>query len=251
MTPRGRPAGFALPAVIFAMLLLGTLAAAAALVALDVARMGRAAREGVHALYAAEAGLANVRARWPDSIVATLAPGETVTLDPVTLANGDVAEVRIERIDDAATPTLARLLVHSYGRARRAPHAGRHLAFALTLRSSDTACCTGSDSIAGPMREVDSLAREDAPATCSPRVPPAAKQMVAAIRAPATARVARLAASREGGHPRPRGASSFASTRLPPSEAVPRYTVCIPTGVPGSRPDPVPLAERPWIELYW
>ncbi|MGH7545359.1 MAG: hypothetical protein ACREKI_04165 [Gemmatimonadota bacterium] len=130
--------GFALPAVIAGLLLLGALATAGLLVAAQVARIGRAARDGVHALYAAEAGLANARACWPASAVATLGPGDALHQEPLTLANGDVALVRIERIDDASEPALARFLVHAYGRPRRTPTAGRHLVFGLSLRSPDT-----------------------------------------------------------------------------------------------------------------
>lgn len=127
--------GFALPAVIAGLLLLGALATAAFLVGAQVATIGRAAREGVHALYAAEAGLAAARACWPLSAAASLAPGDQIALDPLTLANGDVALVRIERVDDAAEPALATFLVHSFGRPRRAPTAGRHLLLALQTRA--------------------------------------------------------------------------------------------------------------------
>jgi hypothetical protein len=133
MTPAGSQ-GFALPAVIAGLLLLGALVTAGYVVGAQVGRIGRAGLDGVHAFYAAEAGLAAARACWPDSAVAALGPGDVHHLEPVTLANGDVAHVHIERIDDAADTSLARFLLHAYGRPRRTPSAARHLLLALHSR---------------------------------------------------------------------------------------------------------------------
>jgi hypothetical protein len=236
--------------VIVAMLLLGALAAAACLVAAQVARIGRAAREGVHALYAAEAGLASALALWPDSVVAGLAPGETVTLDPVVLANGDRALLRVERIDDARSPALARLLLHAYGRARTAPHAGRHLVIALTRRPAETVRCPDSVSTAHAphARALARLPREIRSSDA-----PHALQIIAPLRSSGDARLTALPLADADTHapPSPAAASASSTAARPEVATGPRYTPCIPTGVPGERPVPVPLAERPWAELYW
>lgn len=165
MTTPVAPRGFALPAVIAGLLLLGALTTAAYLVAAQVARIGRAALDGVHALYAAEAGLAAARACWPGSAVAALGPGDALHFAPPPLANGDVALVRIERIDDASEPALARFLIHAYGRPRRTPTAARHLVLALDLRSPES---LPAGTPAQPLPRYDPCIPQEEPADSGP-----------------------------------------------------------------------------------
>ncbi len=78
---------------------------AATLNADDEGRSARAMRLSSEAFYAAEAGLHSVYAGW-DSIagVDSLDPGENLTLDWVTLANGTRYQATIRRYDDGVQP---------------------------------------------------------------------------------------------------------------------------------------------------
>lgn len=142
---RGRDArGFALVAAIVALVVVGALAAAGHLLSVQAYRFGRATLEAGGALYAAELGLAEAVAAWPDSAARALRPGETAVVRDGPLPNGDAVRVVLERIDDGSHPALERYLVHSFGRPRALTGAARHLAFALELRWPAIACCAAA-----------------------------------------------------------------------------------------------------------
>ena len=98
-----RPAdrrGFVLPAVIFALAIMGVLAVAALRTADDERRATRALRESGGALYAAEAGLRRTLGAWPTSAVQALKPGDSLGLGWQVLSNKASYRTVIHRADN-------------------------------------------------------------------------------------------------------------------------------------------------------
>ncbi len=92
--------GFAMAMVIFALLLMSTVAVGALLTAGDEQRSSRALGESGGAFYAAEAGVHEVWATWPDSLVATLVPGDSMVLGWQSLDGGARYRGVISRYDN-------------------------------------------------------------------------------------------------------------------------------------------------------
>ena len=91
--------GFVLPAVIFALAIMGLLAVASLRTANDEHRSSRALRESGAALYAAEAGLNITRASWDSTAINALAPGESMDGGWQVLSGGASYRAVIERYD--------------------------------------------------------------------------------------------------------------------------------------------------------
>ena len=91
--------GFALPAVIFALVIMSVLAVAALQTASDDRLSSRAVREGGLALYAAESGVNWVLNTVADSVSATLAPGDSTDLGWQGLVNGSSYHAVLYRYD--------------------------------------------------------------------------------------------------------------------------------------------------------
>jgi type II secretory pathway pseudopilin PulG len=106
--------GFVIPAVVLAMVVLSLLAVVALRTAVDEQRASRAMRESSIALYAAEAGMNEVWATWPDSAVKTLSPGDSLDLGSRTLDNGASYRAVIQRYDNGGQ-TVFGLLVDGRG----------------------------------------------------------------------------------------------------------------------------------------
>ena len=101
--------GFVLPAVVFALAIMGVLAVASLRTADDELRSSRAVRESGAALYAAEAGANVVRGTVTDSLLGTtmldtltaaLAPGASVDLGWLALPDGASYKAVIRRMDN-------------------------------------------------------------------------------------------------------------------------------------------------------
>jgi len=99
--------GFVLPIVIFGLVLMSTVAVAALLTADDEQRSSRAMRESAAAFYAAEAGVNEVWATWPDSQVSELAFGDSLDLGWQTLAGGASYRALIHRQDNGGQKMYA------------------------------------------------------------------------------------------------------------------------------------------------
>jgi hypothetical protein len=106
--------GFVIPAVVFALVVMSLLAVAALLTAVDEQRASRAMRESSVALYTAEAGMNEVWATWPDSLVKTLNPGDSLDLGWRTLDNGASYRAVIHRYDNGGQRVFG-LLVDGRG----------------------------------------------------------------------------------------------------------------------------------------
>ena len=141
--------GFVLPAAIFALLIM-SIVAITALVTTDNERVAsRAVRESGAALYAAEAGVNEVWATWPDSLVAGLQPGDSLDLGWPTLDNGASYRAVIRRVDNGGQKVYA-LLVEGRG----AGPLGGQSVVSLGLAASDYelgVCCAGSVTGRGDM----------------------------------------------------------------------------------------------------
>ena len=142
-----RGEGFALPAVIFALVLMSTVAVAALLTAGDEQLSSRAVRESSGAFYAAEAGLNVVWAAWPDSLVDLLEPGDSTDLGWQTLDNGASYRGVIQRYDNGGQPVYG---LRVEGRGAGPLGGQRVLSFALTrVSTSVTLNVPGAFNMAG------------------------------------------------------------------------------------------------------
>ncbi len=106
--------GFALPAVLFVMAILGVLAVGSMMTTGDDRQAANGVREGTRAFYAAEAGLNAVLANWATAEYDTLITetGGTLDLGAATLPeNGTTYRARIRRIDDGTGDHLYTLAV--------------------------------------------------------------------------------------------------------------------------------------------
>ena len=138
LVPPANRDGFVLPAVIFALAILGLLAVTALMTASDDHRSSRALRESGVALYAAEAGAHAIRAiqidtsgtTLLDSLAATLAPGDSADLGWKSLPSGAIYRPVLHRIDFGGQ-RLYRLTVEGRGAGRW----GGRSALTLTLTS--------------------------------------------------------------------------------------------------------------------
>jgi len=92
--------GFVLPAVMFALAMMGLLAVVALRTADDERRSERALRESGVALYADEAGLRSTLGAWPSSAVQALSPGDSLNLGWQLLPNRSSHRVVIHRVDN-------------------------------------------------------------------------------------------------------------------------------------------------------
>ncbi len=128
-----------MPMIIFALVVMGTVAVAAMLTAGDEQRSARAVRESGAAFYAAEAGLNQVWATWDDTLVANLAPGDSLDLGWQTLDNGASYRAVITRYDNGSgitvtDPVLLGMMVEGRGPG---PLGGqRVVSFGLTRAAS-------------------------------------------------------------------------------------------------------------------
>lgn len=91
--------GFALPAVIFALVIMSVLSVAALQTASDDRLSSRGIREGGLALYAAESGVNWVLNTVADSVAATLGPGDSVDLGWQGLGSGSSYHAVLYRYD--------------------------------------------------------------------------------------------------------------------------------------------------------
>ena len=105
----GSREGFALPAVIFALFVMSSVALAALVTSNDEQRSSRAIRESIDAFYAAEAGLDAIAAEWGTQLYDTLmpAPGDSVIIASRTLAGGCSYSALIHRVDGGTGPMFA------------------------------------------------------------------------------------------------------------------------------------------------
>jgi hypothetical protein len=153
--------GFVLPAVVFGLLLISTVAVAALLMADDEGRSSRAMHESSMAFYAAEAGLHLVYGYW-DSIQAqidSLVPGDSLVLPWRRLDNGSRYRARIARLDNGGQ-LLYGLSVEGRGQGARSGQ--RVLSFALTAPPAGPgtgyklgACCDAAVSVRGDVELTD------------------------------------------------------------------------------------------------
>lgn len=133
--------GFVIPATIFALLMMSTLAVAAILTSGDARRSSRAIRESNAALYAAEAGLNEVWATWDDTLIAGLIPGDSLDFGWRNLgAGGGSYRVVLHRMDNGGQKIFALV---SEGRGA-GPLGGQRMISLSLSASTAKICCDGS-----------------------------------------------------------------------------------------------------------
>ena len=105
----GSREGFALPAVIFALFVMSSVAVAGLLTSTDERRSSMAVRQSFDAFYAAEAGLDAIVAEWKGQLYDTLMPstGDSVIIASRTLQGGCSYTALIHRVDNGVGRTFA------------------------------------------------------------------------------------------------------------------------------------------------
>jgi hypothetical protein len=112
--------GFALPVVIFVLVLLSVIATTALVTSGDEGKASQAMYESSRAFYAAEAGLNAVLASWPDSAVDELEPGGILDLGWQSLPDGAQYRAEIRRTDFDRIEESYSITVESRGANPRA-----------------------------------------------------------------------------------------------------------------------------------
>jgi hypothetical protein len=93
--------GFVLPIVVMVLVLMAAMAITLVGIGQEEGKSARAMRESALAFYAAEAGVNQVRATLPDSVLRGLEPGDSVDLGWGTLAGGASYHAKVMRFDNA------------------------------------------------------------------------------------------------------------------------------------------------------
>ncbi len=151
--------GFALPVVIFALVLMSTLAVAALLTSGDERLASRAMREGGAAFYAAEAGLNWTYATWSSyPAIDSLAPGDSLDLGWQTLDNGARYRAVVHRWHNAGDQPIYQLQVE--GRSSGLAGGQKMMSFSLTSGMGSGyrlgECCDGVATVLGEVQVDDS-----------------------------------------------------------------------------------------------
>jgi hypothetical protein len=111
---RGNRDGFALPAGLFALIIVTVLVFAAVQLGDNERRATRALRASGVALYAAESGLAATVGNWPAG-VAALNPGDSLNLGWTTLSDRGMYRAVIHRMDAGTTTKVYAIMVEARG----------------------------------------------------------------------------------------------------------------------------------------
>ena len=128
--------GLVMPLVIFALVVMSTVAIVALVTGGNEQLSARATRESSEILYAAEAGLQEMWATWPDSAVAEMNPGEDLDLGWKTLDSGASYRAVIQRVDDGGGQAMYALNVDARGAGARGALRSVSLFFTGQLGSS-------------------------------------------------------------------------------------------------------------------
>lgn len=121
--------GFTLPVVLFAMIVMSAVAVGMLKNALDEGRASSSMLESVAGFYAAEAGLDDIMTGWPDSLVDSLEPFDSVEVASRTLEDGSRYRATIRRIDNGGQKMY---LLTSRGTGAHARAGQRELSMVLT-----------------------------------------------------------------------------------------------------------------------
>lgn len=145
-------AGFVLPMAIVVLVILTAMGITMISMSREESQAARAMHESSIAFYVAEAGVHQVRATLPDSLLDSLAPGDTLDLGWQALAGGGRYHALVVRLDnDGGGQPLYGLLVEGRGAG---PFGGRRVvSAAMTVYPGDRyrlgACCDAALTIRG------------------------------------------------------------------------------------------------------
>ena len=145
--------GFAIPAVIFALVVMSMLAMVSLVTARDEQLSSRAMHESAGAFYAAEAGYNQLLATWNDSLANTLQPGDSLDLGWQSLEGGARYRGVISRYDNGGQKMFA-LTVEGRGAG---PAGGqRVVSVGLTKGTPITITAAGRGGVGGADIRLDS-----------------------------------------------------------------------------------------------
>jgi Tfp pilus assembly protein PilX len=131
---RNRSRGIALPLVLLALVLIGTLVASGFAVAQLEQRIGRNTLYTVQASAAAEMGAVSVVGEWSSHGLGLLAPGDSRTLPPVDLPDRTTYEATVRRLNESLFTVTVIGTRHDAGGGTLARRDE-----SLTLRQADSA----------------------------------------------------------------------------------------------------------------
>jgi hypothetical protein len=117
--------------VLFAFVVMTVAVVAMLVSAADEAASSSAQRESALAFYAAEAGLQDVWGHWPDDVVDSVAPGDTLTLHWRELGDGSSYRAHLQRVDSGSWQPLYLLTVE--GRSPGIRGARKTLQLSMTV----------------------------------------------------------------------------------------------------------------------
>jgi hypothetical protein len=147
-----RDDGFAIPAAIFVIVVVSLLALSGIYVAQSNATANAGIQSSWRALYAADAGAAEVIATWERSDYVTLMPGDSVDTGWRTLLDGSQYRSTILRVDDDLTGRETLFRLRTVGRPGAGMTARRELVNMVRVVRADVLCCDAAIKLQGGLR---------------------------------------------------------------------------------------------------
>jgi hypothetical protein len=140
--------GFALAMAIFALVLLAAVVAGGYYSASQEFQIGRGMRSLTASFYAGEAGIREVLNDWDPEVYFALAPGDTLTLSPVTLEGGGSYTARVVRVGRAADSLKRYFYIEAVGRPR-GPSLGERRQAMIVRSRYPRLCCRAAITVGG------------------------------------------------------------------------------------------------------
>lgn len=138
--------GFALAVAVLALVLVAAVVAGGYFTASQEIRIGLGMKSVTAAFYAGESGIQEVLDDWEPATFNALAPGDSVTVGPVTLQGGSSYTARIVRVDRGTNPDKRYFYIETVGRGLSASRGERRQAVTARVRFHDL-CCDAALSI--------------------------------------------------------------------------------------------------------
>ena len=136
----GQSRGFALPVAVFVMMVVSLLALNGLYVARNNATANTAARRGMKALYAADAGATRVLATLDTTTLGALNPGDSLDLGWRTLPDGSTYRTVVLRVDGGLVGTTPLYRLRTIGRPGAGTVAQREIV-SFVMHAKDKVCC--------------------------------------------------------------------------------------------------------------
>ncbi|KPK80139.1 MAG: hypothetical protein AMS25_10090 [Gemmatimonas sp. SM23_52] len=133
--------GFAIPAAVFVIVVLSLLALGGLYVAQNNATANAGIRRGWEALYAADAGAAQVMANWDRVTYGALSPGDSVSTGWRTLPDGSLYQTFVLRVDEGLPDNAWLYRLRTVGRPGSGISAQRTIVTMMSVARATGLCC--------------------------------------------------------------------------------------------------------------